>query len=119
MSRKYEKYVEHKKHLGLAKKFVNLLSKRDSQSGTPYSRLSSLSTDSLQLCGQAYAGAKNYHEPNKEFIAYINNWIKKHFDQIVLESYSMMEKENEQLAIDSKDDLLDMLKFIELKENNG
>lgn len=66
-SKELETYLDAHKDVALAEDWLSNSDKCDSQSGKRYS-LAYLEVTRATFCGQAYAGAKNYHDAPKEFL---------------------------------------------------
>jgi len=114
-------YHQWKKCQSNRKEALNWLSnakKIDSQSGQLYNLKVSLGKKSVEYCGQAYAGAENYHSCPEEFIKYMEMAIIRKFTDITDEAMRIMKNEEDKAAIAAKDGILDQLKEIEEIENN-
>lgn len=113
-------YHQWKKCQSNRKKTLNWLSnaeKIDSQSGQLYNLKVRLGKESVEYCGQAYAGANNYHSYPEEFIRYMEMAIIRKFVDITNEAMRIMKNEEDKAAIAAKAGILDQLKEIEEIEN--
>jgi hypothetical protein len=114
-------FYQWKKCQSNRKKALNWLGnaqKTDSQSGGLYDLKVRLGKESVEYCGQAYAGANNYHSCPEEFIKYVEMAIIRKFTDITDEAMRIMKNEEDKAAIAAKDGILDQLKEIEEIENN-
>lgn len=73
---KYDLYLEAKRQYDLGNSFLRLLDKRDSQSGSHFMYSPRHSKIMLMICGQFYAGGKNYHESEDKLNTAILEAIK-------------------------------------------
>jgi len=85
---KYKEYEKFKNDVVVATNWVNNKNKRDSQSGTNYS-LHNISFKA-EYCGQAYAGANNYHKSPEIFNNYVEKVIANNYDKIFQEALLLM-----------------------------
>jgi len=108
---KYKQYKTLADKLKESKDWINNKNKSDSQSHTPYSLCNvSFSAD---YCGQAYAGANNYHSSPKEFNAYMSKAIKRNFSQLTQEAISLMEEDVKKALIACEVEINEIQKNIE------
>jgi hypothetical protein len=112
-----EKYKQYKTLIDIlkeSKNWINNKNKIDSQSHTSYS-LHNISF-SADYCGQAYAGANNYHSSPKEFNAYMSKAIKRNFSQLTDEAILLMEEDVKKALIACELEINEMQKNIELSK---
>lgn len=113
---KYNQYKNLAEKLKEAKNWINNKNKIDSQSHTPYS-LHNISF-SAEYCGQAYAGANNYHDSPKEFNNYMSKVIKMNFSELADKAILLMDKDVIKALIDCELEINEMQKNIESSKLN-
>ena len=106
---KHEKWLKAKKDLQEAEKWLANKDKKDSQSGKLYAFIVRLGKESFQYCGQAYAGATNYHSAPKSLNTKLESVIKRNFHKLYVEAIEEMAKEAADLGKESKEELENML----------
>ena len=111
---KYKQYRTLNDNLKEAKNWINNKEKTDSQSGTRYS-LHNISF-TADYCGQAYAGANNYHGSPKEFNVYMAKAIKRNFCQLTTEAISLMGEDVKKALIACEDEIRGIQEAIELSK---
>lgn len=94
---KYKQYKDLADKLKESKNWINNKNKIDSQSHKSYS-LHNISF-SAEYCGQAYAGANNYHGSPKEFNEYMSKAIKRNFSQLADDAILLMEADVKEALI--------------------
>lgn len=112
---KYKEYEDLKQTLNEAKGWLNNKDKTDSQSHTRYS-LHNISF-SADYCGQAYAGANNYHGSPKQFNAYMSKVIKRNFCALTEEAILLMEEDVKKALIECELEINEIQKKIELSKS--
>lgn len=114
-----EKYTQYKNLTDILKQskgWVNNKNKIDFQSHTPYS-LHNISF-SAEYCGQAYAGANNYHDSPKEFNNYMSKVIKMNFSELADKAILLMEEDVKKALIACEQEINKIQKDIELLKPN-
>jgi TPR repeat protein len=114
---KYKNWQEAKKHFKEAVSWLSNSSKIDSQDRGKYSLLVRLSRDSLQYCGQAYAGANNYHEAPEAFRDAMQDVIKKNSADLFQQALGILKQKENKLAVEASDEVHEML--AEIKSAKG
>ena len=110
---KHEKWLKAKKDLQEAEKWLANKDKKDSQSGKLYKLIVRLGKESFQYCGQAYAGATNYHSAPKSLNTQLEAVIKRNFHKLYAEAIEEMTKEVVDLGKESKEEIQGMLAEID------
>ena len=109
---KFNKYLKIKSMVSKAKDWRSNSTKEDSQNGKRYGKVVRVNNETLQYCGQAYAGANNYHSPDKEFTVYIEKAIKHNFGKIVDDAISYAEADLKECGENARDEIEKILKDI-------
>ena len=108
---KYKDYEKFKNEFLEANNWVNNKNNNDSQSGSKYS-LHNISF-SADYCGQAYAGANNYHHSPKTFNEYVSKVIKKNHNGIFSEALGLMRIDLDKKLILCEEEVISIKKNIE------
>ena len=110
---KHEKWLKAKKDLQEAQNWFANKDKKHSQSGELYGFIVRLGKESFQYCGQAYAGATNYHSAPKSLNTKLESVIKRNFHKLYVEAIEEMAKEAADLGKESKEEIQGMLAEID------
>lgn len=117
---KYKNWQEAKKNVSAAISWLSNSSKIDSQDRGQYSLSVRLSRDSIQYCGQAYAGANNYHETPESFKDAMQEVIKKNSANLFQQALDILKQKEKELAVEASDEVDEMLAEIKAaKETLG
>lgn len=99
----YKKYESLENNLREARSWLSNKDNLDSQSRTLYSLHNIVF--SADYCGQAYAGATNYHSSPKKLNEYMSKVIKTRFIELTSEAVSLMEKDAEFLLTKAESEI--------------
>lgn len=106
---KFSDWQKAMNHVFSAKSWMANKNRIDSQDRGRYTLLVRLGRDSIQYCGQASAGANNYHAPDESFLAAMNEVIKSNYSSLfnmALEKLQLIESE---LAVAASEEVEQML----------
>ena len=106
---KHEKWLKAKKDLQEAQNWFANKDKKHSQSGELYGFMVRINNEAFQYCGQARAGATNYHPAPKSLNAKLGAVIKRNFHKLYAEAIEEMAKEVVDSGKESKEELENML----------
>ena len=106
---KFYEWQETKVHLNSAKEWIKNREKIHSQDGKRYKQVPLYNMHPLQYCGQAYAGANNYHESPVEFNKYLCMAFNEFRTQIEDRALELMVKSTNELGIDAELEVKKML----------
>lgn len=113
-----KKWQDAKLDLNRAIEWAGNNGKIDSQSGNRYSTVVRIRAETMQFCGQAYAGESNYHSPYEAMRRALERSIKFNFMQIVDDAINIMKEDCDKLAIEAKEEVQKQLEEIEGVESN-
>lgn len=105
----YDKWQSAKKERAEVLAWIANKNKIDSQSGGTYSLLVSSQCLKIDYCGQAYAGAKNYHECPEKMRKVLSYLITKNFESLEKEAIALIDEEIKNLGESARDDVKKML----------
>jgi hypothetical protein len=105
---KFTEWQKSKADLKSAKSWVSNRSKKDSQDGRRYAKVQ-LQSLKLEYCGQAYAGANNYHESPESFNKYLAKAVGLLREKIEDEALKLLEAESNEKAILANDEVSEMM----------
>ncbi|PHR55954.1 MAG: hypothetical protein COA43_14645 [Robiginitomaculum sp.] len=115
---KFNEWQQTKQQLSAAKSWVSNRLQLDSQDGKLYTKVK-LQSVKFEYCGQAYAGANNYHEAPKEFQKYIALAINEMRTEIEDLALKKLSADNDECAINAKSEVESMLLDINSTEGDG
>lgn len=108
--------MSHYKNWQIAKKnkaeAVDWLANKDridSQDRKKYILIIHLSVDSIQYCGQSYAGANNYHAMPNEFASAMEEAFKRKSAELFDLAISIMDKKEIDLAVAAESEVSAMM----------
>lgn len=111
---KFAQWTDKSNKLQSAISWAGNKNKPDSQDGSNYSLVvRQPHREMFQYCGQAYAGASNYHAMPESLLPYLAEALKQNGSELIALAIRMMAEDVSQLAIDSEDEVNDMVKKIE------
>lgn len=96
----YKKYLEQKQNTAAAIRWYDLRNAIDSQDGKPYSLSLAHSGIKLMRCGQASAGAQNYHDSPVALNAALLEVIGSRFDELVTQAIERLQANERKALID-------------------
>lgn len=102
---KFKDWIKLRNELERAKSFQSNESKTNSQDNMYYKPIPSANTQTIRYCGQAYAGANNYHECDESFAPYIGKAIKKLHRELISTAIELMQKDVDALSEKAKDEV--------------
>lgn len=91
-SSELDAYFDARAAVRRAEDWLSNAEKRDSQSGTPYS-LAYLEVTRATFCGQAYAGAANYHDAPSKFLKALSVAAAKMHEQLFAAALDILRNE--------------------------
>jgi hypothetical protein len=106
---KYKNWQEAKKNVMAAVSWLSNSSKIDSQDRGYYSLLVRLNRDSIQYCGQSYAGANNYHDTPEAFRDAMQEVIKKNSANLFQQALDILKQKEKELAIEASGEVEEMI----------
>ena len=101
----YQKWADQKQKLAVAKAWLKNKDKIDSQSNSRYSRYVQVGRGTFQFCGQAYAGANNYHEMPESLAHEVAEILKGDMVSIVERAIEAMERKKVKLGEEAKEEI--------------
>lgn len=114
----YNEFVKKNASFKEAVSWVNNKKNIDSQSRTPYS-LHNISF-TADYCGQASAGANNYHKSPTNFNTYMSKVIKEESEMLFNKALELMKKDVEEALINADEEItkikntIDSLKIMQV-----
>lgn len=110
---KFAQWSVKSNDLKKSKEWANNKYKTDSQDGKFYQlKVNQPSHEFFKYCGQAYAGANNYHSAPRELMPYLQRAIKNNGSKLIDEAIRLMSIDNDALAIESESEVNAMLELI-------
>ena len=101
----FKNWTLKKDQLKKAQEWQANKSKVDSQDGSLYVPSITVGIQTIQYCGQAYAGANNYHACDESLVPYLRDAVKKHHSELVATAITLMQKDADELALKAKDEV--------------
>jgi len=108
----FNEWQKTKQAVKEATSWVGNRDKIDSQDGKHYRKVK-IQKIKLEYCGQAYAGANNYHEAPAYFQSYLAMAINEMREEIENKALELLNEENNKRAIKAKGDVDAMLAEID------
>lgn len=113
---KYKKYEQFENNLRVVNNWLSNKENVDSQSHNRYSLHNIVF--SAEYCGQAYAGANNYHASPEILNKYMSKVIKKRFLELTEEAVSLLEQDSMSLLIEAETELKEIQEKINLAKES-
>ena len=111
---KFTQWSDKSNKLKSAISWAENKNKIDSQDNSHYSLVvRQPHREMLQYCGQAYAGASNYHVMPESLLPYLEKALKKQGEELIELAVSLMTDDVNKLAVDSEDEVNLMMRQIE------
>ena len=112
---KFAQWSDKSNKLQSAISWAGNKSKIDSQDNSHYSLVvRQPHREMLQYCGQAYAGANNYHAMPEALLPYLEKALKQQGKELIELAISLMADDVNRLAVDSEAEVNIMVKQIEV-----